>query len=84
MIMLGKRCKICYAKKADLKLPSCSHALCKECWWKIYEYEEHPKCPWCRKIQYWDCVHKILRDFSRLHPIAQGLIMYGIWKLIVS
>ena len=81
--MLGKKCKICMDRKANLRLPSCTHALCHKCWDKIAAPDIHAKCPWCRQVQYRSPKEKIMREFVKLHPIVQGLIIFGIWKLIV-
>jgi len=70
-------------RKANLRLPSCTHALCNKCWAKINLNKITAKCPWCRRIQYWSLGDQIMREFTNLHPIAQGLIIFGIWKLIV-
>jgi len=70
-------------RKANLQLPSCTHALCYKCWNKIAAPNIRSKCPWCRQIQYWSLGDQIKQEFTNLHPIVQGLIIFGIWKLIV-
>jgi hypothetical protein len=70
-------------RKATLRLPSCTHALCHKCWNKIAAIDIHARCPWCRRVQHRSLRDKIMWEFAKLHPIAQGLIIFGIWKLIV-
>lgn len=56
-------CPVCYeVYNKLLKLHSCSHLICTNCWTTITEYKENihgyiynnPSCPLCRSINNWE------------------------------
>ncbi len=80
--MYLEKCKICYDRKADYKLPSCTHAICYRCWCRISGDAIHPQCPWCRAIQHQSKFQGFVASFARLDPVVQALVVFGIYKLV--
>ena len=77
----SNECFFCAENTLEHTYECCKKQCCVNCYDKFYSINK--KCPWCRQVQYRSPKEKIMREFVKLHPIVQGLIIFGIWKLIV-